>query len=76
MSFLADLRAWQFAGLVMQGLSQPDLELSQYACRKAAAEQNYALAQYNLRAFYASGRGVATDEGEAIKWYLKADAVA
>ena len=39
---------------------------------QSAAEQGDALAQYNLGAFYANGRGVKKDPAEAAKWYRKA----
>jgi TPR repeat protein len=39
---------------------------------QSAAEQGDALAQYNLGALYANGRGVKKDMAEAAKWYRKA----
>jgi len=36
---------------------------------RAAAEQGFADAQYNLGAMYFTGKGVAEDFGEAVKWY-------
>ena len=39
---------------------------------RKAAEQNDAMAQYNLGCCYANGQGVAKDEVEAVKWYRKA----
>jgi uncharacterized protein len=39
---------------------------------RKAADQGYALAQYNLGFFYAEGRGVPQDYVEAKNWYLKA----
>jgi len=39
---------------------------------RKAAEQDHALAQYNLGACYAFGQGVAKDCVEAVKWYRKA----
>ncbi len=39
---------------------------------RKAAEQNYAEAQNNLGACYATGQGVAKDYVEAVKWYRKA----
>ncbi|WP_419591592.1 tetratricopeptide repeat protein, partial [Thiolapillus sp.] len=39
---------------------------------RRAAEQGYALAQYNLGLMYANGRGVRQDFKEAVKWYQKA----
>ena len=41
---------------------------------RKAAEQNYALAQYDLGVFYAKGEGVAKDDAEAYKWFLLAAA--
>jgi len=40
-------------------------------CRKAA-DQNLALAQFNLGFSYENGDGVAKDKVEAVKWYRKA----
>jgi hypothetical protein len=37
-----------------------------------AAEQGYALAQYNLGYMYANGQGIPKDEAEAVRWYRKA----
>ena len=39
---------------------------------RKAAEQNLALAQYNLGLCYYKGEGVAKDQVEAVKWYRKA----
>src|SRR5207237_478277 len=39
---------------------------------RKAAEQNDALAQFNLGYSYANGQGVAKDDAEAVKWYRKA----
>jgi hypothetical protein len=39
---------------------------------RKAAEQNYAMAQYNLGVCYVNGQGVVKDEVEAVKWYRKA----
>lgn len=39
---------------------------------KVAAEQGYALAQFNLAECYAKGKGVEENDEEAVKWYLKA----
>src|SRR5438874_2513020 len=39
---------------------------------RKAAEQNDAIAQFNLAFAYANGRGVAKDDAEAVKWYRKA----
>ena len=39
---------------------------------RKAAEQNYAVAQYNLGCCYDNGQGVAKDYAEAVKWYRKA----
>src|SRR5947207_6443364 len=35
---------------------------------RKAAEQNDAIAQFNLGFAYANGRGVAKDDAEAVKW--------
>ena len=41
---------------------------------RVAADQGNAVAQYNLGAMYANGRGVTQDDKEAVKWYrLSAD---
>ena len=37
-----------------------------------AAEQNYAIAQYNIGTCYKNGYGVAQNYSEALNWYLKA----
>ncbi len=37
-----------------------------------AADQNLAIAQYNLGVCYGAGQGVAKDDFEAVKWYRKA----
>ena len=39
---------------------------------RKAAEQNEAVAQYNLGVCYKNGKGVAKDDVEAVKWYRKA----
>src|SRR6266496_825050 len=39
---------------------------------RKAADQRYAVAQYNLGVCYSRGEGVARDEAEAVKWYRKA----
>jgi TPR repeat protein len=39
---------------------------------RKAAEQNDAIAQFNLAFAYANGRGVAKDDAEAVKWYRRA----
>lgn len=39
---------------------------------RKAAEQGYALAQYNLGAMYGNGNGVTQDYAEAVKWLRKA----
>ena len=39
---------------------------------RSAADQDDALAEYNLGALYAHGRGVKKDPAEAAKWYRKA----
>lgn len=38
-------------------------------CFRKAAEQNVALAQYDLGLAYANGKGVAKDEVEGYKWF-------
>ena len=48
-----------------------DLTKAIYWYRKAA-EQGYAMAQYNMGVCYANGRGVTQDYAEAVKWYRKA----
>jgi hypothetical protein len=42
------------------------------AWTRQAAEQGYAEAQFNLGVFYALGRGVPQDSGQALVWYRKA----
>ena len=37
-----------------------------------AAEQNFALAQFDLGSCYSTGQGVAKDDAEAVKWFRKA----
>ncbi len=39
---------------------------------RKAAEQNLAVAQYNLGVCYEDGKGMAKNEAEAVKWYRKA----
>src|SRR5437868_6985124 len=39
---------------------------------RKAAEQNDAIAQFNLAFAYANGLGVAKDDAEAVKWYRRA----
>jgi TPR repeat protein len=39
---------------------------------RKAAEQGFAMAQFNLATMYAEGVGVAKDEAEAMRWYRKA----
>ena len=39
---------------------------------RKAAEQGYAMAQFNLGAMYAKGEGVPEDDAAAVKWYRKA----
>jgi TPR repeat protein len=39
---------------------------------RKAAEQNDAIAQFNLAFAYAVGRGLAKDDAEAVKWYRRA----
>ncbi|WP_295388321.1 tetratricopeptide repeat protein, partial [Thiolapillus sp.] len=39
---------------------------------RRAAEQGYALAQYNLGVIYNNGQGVQQDKKEAVKWFRKA----
>jgi TPR repeat protein len=39
---------------------------------RRAADQGFAVAQYNLGILYANGDGVLKDDTEAVKWYRKA----
>ena len=39
---------------------------------RKAAEQNYAMAQFNLGVCYANGQGVTKDRRGGVKWYRKA----
>ena len=39
---------------------------------RLAADQGFALAQYNLGIMYNKGEGVAQDYAEAVKWYRRA----
>ena len=41
-------------------------------CYRKAAEQGFALAQFNLGVCYGTGRGVKQDDRQAVYWYLKA----
>ena len=63
------LRKWRMLGRTRPRLSVPK-EVALW-CRKAA-EQGDAMAQYNLAAMYANGRGVPKDYREAMRWYRKA----
>ena len=45
---------------------------SDYEWYRKAAEQGDANAQHNLGVMYRNGKGVAQDDGEAVKWYRKA----
>ena len=47
-------------------------QLKKFQETKAKAEKGDAHAQSNLGVMYATGRGVAKDEVEAVKWYRKA----
>ncbi len=49
-----------------------DEATAQFEATKVKAETGDAQAQYNLADCYASGRGVAKDNVEALKWYRKA----
>ncbi|MCX6909586.1 MAG: tetratricopeptide repeat protein [Verrucomicrobia bacterium] len=57
-----------FLGLF--GLAKDEVESAKWF--RMAAEQNDAVAQYNLGWRYADGRGVPMDKAEAVKWYRKA----
>jgi TPR repeat protein len=59
--------AYYFCG---QGVAKDYVEAVKWW--RKAAEQNYALAQYNLGLCYENGQGVAKDEVEAVKWFRKA----
>jgi len=56
--------------LGLDGLSKSDSEAAHWF--RKAAEQGYAIAQYNLAVMYESGQGVSVDPVEASAWYLKA----
>ena len=53
-----------------RGMTKDEAEAAKWL--RKAAEQNVAVAQYNLGVSYENGRGVAKDEVEAVKWYRKA----
>ncbi len=53
-----------------RGVEKDDAEAVKWY--RKAADQGYALAQYNLGVMYANGRGVVKDDAEAVKWYRKA----
>ena len=52
------------------GVAEDDVEAVKWY--RKAADQNLALAQYNLGVCYDRGDGVAEDHAEAAKWYRKA----
>jgi TPR repeat protein len=52
------------------GLAKDEAEAVRWF--RKAAEENHALAQFNLAVCYENGQGVAKDEVEAVKWYRKA----
>jgi TPR repeat protein len=54
--------------------SAPDNRAEAARLWKLAAEQGIAGAQFNLGAMFESGRGVALDTAEAVRWYLLAAA--
>ena len=51
---------------------QTEAERKAFQETKAKAEKGDAIAQFAIGAMYATGRGVAKDEVEAVKWYRKA----
>ncbi len=50
-----------------RGTARNDAEAAYWY--RQAAEQGYAIAQYNLGYMYQSGRGVPRDYKEALKWF-------
>jgi hypothetical protein len=54
----------------VNGLPKSDSEAARWLTK--AAEQNNALAEFNLGVFYAQGWGLRKNLAEACKWYLKA----
>eukprot|EP00754_Rhynchopus_humris_P005180 Rhum_TRINITY_DN12589_c1_g1::Rhum_TRINITY_DN12589_c1_g1_i1::g.52997::m.52997/K07126/K07126; uncharacterized protein len=61
------LAMWQLSRLIAHGLSQRPAEDALMWCRKAA-EQGYALAQFDLSQCYHDGEGVPKDMTQASDW--------
>jgi TPR repeat protein len=53
-----------------RGVAKNDAEAVKWF--RKAADQGYAVGQYNLGIMYANGRGVERNDAEAVKWYKKA----